>query len=202
MAVRTGPTPTGLRGMAAPTAPDQRRQAPPRHRPGNVPPPRRGTVDPARGIRTARLRRHRPSPTGRSGRAGRLTAQQREIVVLAGQGLTNGEIADRLFLSPAPSPHTCTAPTPSSASPAATNSATSSTSRAPTGRPLARGPRSFGRGIHKALGRESRPSARGSGSLHARQPRGSPCRPRLRPLCAPEASSPRARAAPSCPLHR
>ncbi|MER5525193.1 AAA family ATPase [Streptomyces sp. NPDC002677] len=29
-----------------------------------------------------------------------LTAQQREIVVLAGHGLTNGEIADRLFLSP------------------------------------------------------------------------------------------------------
>ena len=29
-----------------------------------------------------------------------LTAQQREIVVLAGQGLTNSEIADRLFLSP------------------------------------------------------------------------------------------------------
>ncbi len=29
-----------------------------------------------------------------------LTAQQREIVVLAGRGLTNGEIADRLFLSP------------------------------------------------------------------------------------------------------
>ncbi|MGW1787198.1 AAA family ATPase, partial [Streptomyces sp. NPDC002143] len=31
---------------------------------------------------------------------GELTAQQREIVVLAGSGLTNGEIADRLFLSP------------------------------------------------------------------------------------------------------
>jgi DNA-binding CsgD family transcriptional regulator len=29
-----------------------------------------------------------------------LTAQQREIVILAGAGLTNGEIADRLFLSP------------------------------------------------------------------------------------------------------
>jgi len=29
-----------------------------------------------------------------------LTAQQREIVLLAGRGLTNGEIADRLFLSP------------------------------------------------------------------------------------------------------
>jgi DNA-binding CsgD family transcriptional regulator len=30
----------------------------------------------------------------------RLTAQQREIVVLASHGLNNGEIADRLFLSP------------------------------------------------------------------------------------------------------
>jgi DNA-binding CsgD family transcriptional regulator len=29
-----------------------------------------------------------------------LTAQQREIITLAGRGLTNGEIADRLFLSP------------------------------------------------------------------------------------------------------
>ena len=29
-----------------------------------------------------------------------LTAQQREIVILAGRGLTNTEIADRLFLSP------------------------------------------------------------------------------------------------------
>ena len=29
-----------------------------------------------------------------------LTAQQREIVILAARGLTNGEIADQLFLSP------------------------------------------------------------------------------------------------------
>ena len=29
-----------------------------------------------------------------------LTPQQRQIVILAGRGLTNGEIADRLFLSP------------------------------------------------------------------------------------------------------
>jgi DNA-binding CsgD family transcriptional regulator len=29
-----------------------------------------------------------------------LTAQQREIVILAADGLTNSEIADRLFLSP------------------------------------------------------------------------------------------------------
>ncbi|MCI3270570.1 helix-turn-helix transcriptional regulator [Streptomyces cylindrosporus] len=39
------------------------------------------------------------SPTAPSALDG-LTAQQREIVILAGQGLTNGEIADRLFLSP------------------------------------------------------------------------------------------------------
>jgi DNA-binding CsgD family transcriptional regulator len=37
-----------------------------------------------------------PAPGALAG----LTAQQREIVVLAGRGLTNGEIADRLFLSP------------------------------------------------------------------------------------------------------
>ena len=38
-------------------------------------------------------------PTAPSGLDG-LTAQQREIVILAADGLTNGEIADRLFLSP------------------------------------------------------------------------------------------------------
>jgi DNA-binding CsgD family transcriptional regulator len=38
--------------------------------------------------------------SGAHGRLADLTAQQREIVLLAGQGLTNGEIADRLFLSP------------------------------------------------------------------------------------------------------
>jgi hypothetical protein len=53
-----------------------------------------------------------------------LTAQQREIVILASRGLTNAEIADRLFLSPAPSPRTCTALIPSSVWPAATSSAT------------------------------------------------------------------------------
>ena len=40
------------------------------------------------------------APQGAPGALDGLTAQQREIVVLAGSGLTNGEIADRLFLSP------------------------------------------------------------------------------------------------------
>jgi DNA-binding CsgD family transcriptional regulator/tetratricopeptide (TPR) repeat protein len=40
------------------------------------------------------------SPPAHEGALDGLTAQQREIVILAGQGLTNGEIADRLFLSP------------------------------------------------------------------------------------------------------
>ena len=39
------------------------------------------------------------TPTAPDALAG-LTAQQREIVILAGRGLTNSEIADRLFLSP------------------------------------------------------------------------------------------------------
>ncbi|SOE71438.1 hypothetical protein SAMN05446589_4049 [Streptomyces sp. OV198] len=39
-------------------------------------------------------------PQGAPGALDGLTSQQREIVVLAGHGLTNGEIADRLFLSP------------------------------------------------------------------------------------------------------
>ena len=37
-------------------------------------------------------------PAGAGALAG-LTAQQREVVILAGRGLTNGQIADRLFLS-------------------------------------------------------------------------------------------------------
>jgi Bacterial regulatory proteins, luxR family len=41
----------------------------------------------------------RAAPTVRGGLAA-LTAQQREIVILASRGLTNGEIADQLFLSP------------------------------------------------------------------------------------------------------
>ncbi|MEU2866185.1 AAA family ATPase [Streptomyces mirabilis] len=40
------------------------------------------------------------APQGAPGALDGLTAQQREIVILAGRGLTNGEIADRLFLSP------------------------------------------------------------------------------------------------------
>jgi DNA-binding CsgD family transcriptional regulator len=39
-------------------------------------------------------------PSTATGALDELTAQQREIVILAGRGLTNGEIADRLFLSP------------------------------------------------------------------------------------------------------
>ncbi len=40
------------------------------------------------------------APPAASGALDELTGQQREIVILAGRGLTNGEIADRLFLSP------------------------------------------------------------------------------------------------------
>jgi DNA-binding CsgD family transcriptional regulator len=40
------------------------------------------------------------TPSAAPGALDELTAQQREIVILAGRGLTNGEIADRLFLSP------------------------------------------------------------------------------------------------------
>lgn len=40
------------------------------------------------------------APQGAPGALDGLTAQQREIVILAAHGLTNGEIADRLFLSP------------------------------------------------------------------------------------------------------
>jgi DNA-binding CsgD family transcriptional regulator len=41
-----------------------------------------------------------PAPPAASGALDELTAQQREIAILAGRGLTNGEIADRMFLSP------------------------------------------------------------------------------------------------------
>jgi len=40
------------------------------------------------------------TPPAAPGALDKLTAQQREIAILAGRGLTNGEIADRLFLSP------------------------------------------------------------------------------------------------------
>ena len=40
------------------------------------------------------------TPSAAPGTLAGLTAQQREIVILAGRGLTNGEIADRMFLSP------------------------------------------------------------------------------------------------------
>ena len=39
-------------------------------------------------------------PVGDLGIGQATSAQQREIVILAGRGLTNTEIADRLFLSP------------------------------------------------------------------------------------------------------
>ena len=71
LAVRAGPASAGLRGVAATAAADQRRQARPRGRPGNVPPPRCGAVDRARGSRTARLRRDRADPAGRCRRARR-----------------------------------------------------------------------------------------------------------------------------------
>ena len=100
VAVRTGPASAGLRRVAATAAADQRRQARPRGGPGNVPPPRRGAVDLARGSRAACLRCSRETRPAAPGGLDGLTAQQREIVVLAGRGLTNGEIADRLFLSP------------------------------------------------------------------------------------------------------
>jgi len=53
-----------------------------------------------------------------------LTPQQRQIVRLASDGLTNREIGDRLFLPRARSARTCTGPTPSSGSPTATSYAT------------------------------------------------------------------------------
>ena len=57
-------------------------------------------VDPAHGSGTARLRRDCASPAAAPGALGGLTAQRREIVILAGHGLTDGAVADRTFVSP------------------------------------------------------------------------------------------------------
>jgi hypothetical protein len=72
----------------------------------------RSAVDPARRTGAARLRCHRDGcPDGTDALAG-LAAQQRKIVMLASEGLTNAEIADRLFLPPGLSPRAGTAPYP------------------------------------------------------------------------------------------
>ena len=99
VAVRAGPASAGLRGVAETAAADQRRQARPRGGPGNVPPraapwTRRAEAE----LRACGVAAQ--TPPGAPGGLDGLTAQQREIVILAGRGLSNGEIADRLFLSP------------------------------------------------------------------------------------------------------
>ena len=80
VAVRAGSASAGLRRVAATPAADQRRQARPPGRSGNLPAPGRGAVDQARGIRTARLRRdraRRAGPPGRARRAHRAAARDR-----------------------------------------------------------------------------------------------------------------------------
>jgi DNA-binding NarL/FixJ family response regulator len=51
------------------------------------------SIVPARGNRTGSLRRRRAGPPTAPGALDELTTQQREIAILAGRGLTNGEIA-------------------------------------------------------------------------------------------------------------
>jgi len=51
-------------------------------------------------LRAAGLRDHRPDTSGGSGDWTHLTPQEREIVKLAAEGLTNRQIGERLFLSP------------------------------------------------------------------------------------------------------
>ena len=76
---------------------------------------------PVRSGRRENYERAECPATGERDALGELTPQQRQIVRLASEGLTNAQIGDRLFLSRARSARTCTGPIPSSGSPTATS---------------------------------------------------------------------------------
>jgi len=132
LAVRTGPASAGLRRVAAAASGGS-----------STPSPILGTaLETFRRLGAAPWTRRAESelracgvtvnaPPAAPGALDDLTAQQLEIIILAAQGLTNGEIADRLFLSPRTvASHPLPLLSQARQSPAVTNSATSSTSRA------------------------------------------------------------------------
>ena len=100
VAVRAGPASPRLRRMAAAAPPDQRRQARPDRGPGHLPATRCPVMGAAGAGRAESVRGGRHRRARRPDALGELTPQQRQIVRLASDGLTDREIGDRLFLSP------------------------------------------------------------------------------------------------------
>ena len=100
VAIRASTPSPRLRRMAAPAAPHQRRQAGTDAGSGNLPAASGRVMGAAGRSRAEGARGGGRRPAGRARRPVGSNPQQRQIVRLASDGLTNRQIGDRLFLSP------------------------------------------------------------------------------------------------------